>query len=264
MKDIEESVPDDAFLFCFDASKLYPSVPREAGMKACREALESRSASLKPTEYVLEMTEVVLDNNSFKLGNHNYKQTEGIAIGSRLRRNFACSYMRKCNEELLGYEEQSLFYKRFVDDGFGVWTGTLTSLQEFASYAKGIRPNIKIARRKLSFWIHGSSLKMVTYIPTLTRSQQTSNSMPPFPHQVGGLAYGLGLRIRRICEKEEDCHRGELKRQLSKRGYTVKFVEQQLQREDDLDRESLLKPRPKASKQNRVPMSWHIWSYYLT
>ena len=177
MKDIEESVPDEAFLFCFDASKLYPSVPREEGMKACREALESRSAPLIPTEYVLEMTEVVLDNNSFKLGNHNYKQTEGIAIGSRLGRNFACSYMRKCDEELLGYEEQSLFYKRFVDDGFGVWTGTLTSLQEFASYAKGIRPNTKIARRKLSFWIHGPSLKMVTYIPTLTRSQQTSSSI---------------------------------------------------------------------------------------
>ena len=48
LKALEEPVPDGAFLFCFDVSKLYPSVPREEGMKACREALESRSVPLIP------------------------------------------------------------------------------------------------------------------------------------------------------------------------------------------------------------------------
>ena len=80
MKDIEP-VPDRAFLFSFDVSRLYQSVPREEGMKVWREALESRLAPLIPTEYVLEMIEVILDNNSFKLGNDNYRKIEGNAIG---------------------------------------------------------------------------------------------------------------------------------------------------------------------------------------
>ena len=37
--------------FCFDVCKLYPSVPKEEGIAACREALETRTAPLIPTEY---------------------------------------------------------------------------------------------------------------------------------------------------------------------------------------------------------------------
>ena len=65
------------------------------------EALETRFAPIIPTEYVTEMIETVLENNTFNLGNHHYKQTERIAIDSRLGKKFACSYMRKWDEELL-------------------------------------------------------------------------------------------------------------------------------------------------------------------
>ena len=57
------------------------------------------------TEYVLEMIKTVLENNIFKFGDDNFKQPEGIAIGSRVGRNFACSYMRKWDEELIKYDQ---------------------------------------------------------------------------------------------------------------------------------------------------------------
>ena len=71
-----------------------------------------------------------------------------------------------------------------------------------------------------------------------------------------GLAYGFGLRIRRICEKDDDYyrHRQELKGQLRKRGYAGKFVESQLQRVDGMRRETLLKPNSKLVKPKRVPL----------
>ena len=67
------------------------------------------------------MIEIVLDNNNLNLGNKRYKQTNGIAIGSKLGKNFACSYMRTWDDKLIEYHETPLFYKRFIDDRFGLW-----------------------------------------------------------------------------------------------------------------------------------------------
>ena len=77
-----------------------------------------RTDQLVPTENVSDMIQTVLDSNVFGSDSTSYVQTEGIAIGSRLGKNFACSYMRKWDEEL----ENSLFFQGFIDDAFGLWT----------------------------------------------------------------------------------------------------------------------------------------------
>ena len=74
------------------------------------------------------------DNNTFGFGNRNYIQKEGVAIGSRLGKNFACTYMRKWDEELLKARVTPLFHKQFIDDGFGVWTGSEEELKECAAF----------------------------------------------------------------------------------------------------------------------------------
>ena len=84
LQEIKEPLPENAFLFCFDVAKLYPSVPRKEGLDASREALENRSTSLVDTESVMQMIRTVLDNNIFGFGDQNYIQKEGVAIGSRL------------------------------------------------------------------------------------------------------------------------------------------------------------------------------------
>ena len=109
LKEIEEPLPQGTIMFCFDVCKLYPSVPKQEGLEACREGLNSRSKPIVPTEEVLKMIEVILDNNNFNLGNMHYIQTNGIAIGSKLGKNFACSYMRKWDEKLMEYHEQPFF-----------------------------------------------------------------------------------------------------------------------------------------------------------
>ena len=50
-----------------------------------------RSKPLIPTDFVMDMIKTVLHNN-FNFGDRNYLQTDGVAIGSRLGKNFACSY----------------------------------------------------------------------------------------------------------------------------------------------------------------------------
>ena len=76
-------------------------------------------------------------------------------------------------------------------------------------------------------------------------------------HTKKSLAYGLGLRLRRICEKDNDYykHRADLKKQLRKRGYSGKLIEQQLQKVDKLEREKLLDDTTnKKDNSHRVPL----------
>ena len=65
------------------------------------------------------------------------------------------------------------------------------------------------------------------------------------------------MRVRRICEKEDDYrrHRGRLKTQLRRRGYSGSFVEKELQKADGLNRDDLLsKRRQERESSKRVPL----------
>jgi len=267
LKDIPTPIPEDTLLFCFDVCKLYPSVPKEEGIEACRIGLNNRSNKIIPTEEVIKMIEVVLNNNNFNLGDKHYIQKKGIAIGSKLGKNFACSYMRTWDEKLKQFHQQPIFYKRFIDDGFGLWTGGEKNLISFANFANTIHSDIKIelrySRTRIEFLdtvvtlengkVHTSLYKK----PTDKQLYLYKTSNHP-PNTKSGLAYGLGLRIKRICDREEDYqkHRGELKQQLRKRGYSSKEIERQLRKVDILDREALLQIQSiKAEeKEQRVPL----------
>ena len=266
LQEIEEPLPENAFLFCFDVAKLYPSVPRKEGLEACKEALENRSSSLVDTESSMQMIRTVLDNNIFGFGDQNYIQREGVAIGSRLGKNFACTYMRKWDEALLEAPVTPLFYKRFIDDGFGIWTGSETELKQFAAYANQIHDSIKVElrydRKQIEFLdtlvkIEDGHIYTDLYIkPSDKQLYLTSTSCHP-ANTKKGLAYGLGLRIRRICEKEADYqrHRTDLKVQLRRRGYSGRMIESQLQKVDRLDRSELLKNKEREDKNaKRVPL----------
>jgi hypothetical protein len=76
------------------------------------------------------------------------------------------------------------------------------------------------------------------------------------PHTKKALAYGLGLRLRRICERDEDYHkhRQNLKVQLRKRGYSGKLIEKQLSRVDILDKDDLLQRKDTKRKEDRIPL----------
>ena len=266
LREIKSTIPTNAILFCFDVEKLYPSVPRTEGIQACKEALDSRKKPIVPTDNAIDMIETVLDFNGFGLGERNYRQTDGIAIGSRLGRNFACAYMRKWDEKLLAYQHKPFFYKRYIDDGFGIWDGDLQSLMDFKDYANKIHTNIKIQLR----W----SMDQIEFLDTLVKLENghvytdlyrkptdkqlylRNDSCHP-SHTKKSLAYGLGLRLRRICEKDNDYykHRADLKKQLRKRGYSGKLIEQQLQKVDKLEREKLLDDTTnKKDNSHRVPL----------
>lgn len=73
----------------------------------------------------------------FQFNNKEYLHKERVATGSKLGRNFACSYIRLLDRELMNYEKAPLFYKMFID-GFGFWVHGEDELIKFKNFANGI------------------------------------------------------------------------------------------------------------------------------
>ena len=76
-----------------DVKALYPSVSRKEAREAITHALVERPDTNTEPDVILRMKDFTLENNFFTFDGKNFLQTEGTAIGSKLGRNYACTYL---------------------------------------------------------------------------------------------------------------------------------------------------------------------------
>ena len=246
-----------------DVNKLYPSVPRQEGIAACKEALELREEKEIPTEEVIEMIELVLDNNNFNTVNSkHFIQVNGTAIGSKLGRNYACTYLGKWESNLLNSCELKPFlYLRYIDDIFGIWLHGEDKLREFHILANSIHEHIKL-ELKLSTTVvefldvrvsvNANSLCTDVYTkPTDSKSYLHFSSDHP-SHMKKAIPSGLAMRARRICSSSSDFRRQitDIHTNLCSRGYPDQVIRNGMRRVERLDRSKLLEGV--TSKKDRV------------
>ena len=100
LRKLEEvgKLKDGDFMFVMDVVALYPSVPRERARVAMERSLDQRKIKKIPKEDVLEMSELILQSNEFSF--EEYVQREGTAIGSKMGKNYACTFMGMWEEEV--------------------------------------------------------------------------------------------------------------------------------------------------------------------
>ena len=250
-----------------DVKALYPSIPRKEGLQACRLALENRKRKDLTTDALIGMIEMVLDNNVFKFQEENYIQTDGTAIGSKLGRNYACTYMGEWEKQLLRNSTQKPYtFLRYVHDIFGIWTGSEQELQQFTQEANDIHENIKVTLT--------SSQKEIPFLDVLiTKDQQNirtsiyqkDTDRHMYVHKGSdhpvltkkAIPYGLGIRAKRICSTEEAYseNRWRITQHLRNRGYKRSEITKSLSKVDILDRQKLLEHSKETRKSpKRVPL----------
>ena len=83
--------------------------------------MEKRKIKKIPTDDLIELGEMVLRSNEFVFEGQRYRQKEGTAIGSKMGKNYASTYMGKWEEEVQEKAVKEMGKKpkvcyRFVDD----------------------------------------------------------------------------------------------------------------------------------------------------
>ena len=250
-----------------DVKSLYPNIPRKEGLKACETSLKQRTNKTIQTKALMTMMETVLENNIFNFGELKYKQIDGTAIGSRLGRNFACTYMGEWESTLLQKSTtKPLLFIRYIDDIFGIWTESIQKLKEFHKTANDIHPNIQVDLKSST-----SSLEFLDVLIEVKDSEiQTSLYKKPTDNHLylhaksdhprttkKAIPYGLGIRAKRICSDHNQYwkERQEIKKHLKTRGYRSEDVETSLKKVDTIDRRQLLEYKTKKTTCKRVPLT---------
>jgi hypothetical protein len=186
----------------------------------------------------------------------------GTAMGTRAAPTFANIFMSKIDKLVLeASDSHSLFFKRFIDDIFMLWTGTEGQFLEFMEKINSLHSTIKFTHSynlqeksttfldttvqfingKLSTDLYRKETDKVQYL--LPNSNHPSHIFKNIP-------FSLALRLVRICSSRENLKKRleELKVMLLSRKYNKGVINAAIKRALEVDRrEALIKVTKKPN-----------------
>ena len=71
-------------IFTMDITSLYTVIPTDEGLRALKHFFDQRIVKEPCSETLLHVTELVLTLNCFSCGGNYYKQTNGVAMGTKM------------------------------------------------------------------------------------------------------------------------------------------------------------------------------------
>ena len=173
-----------------------------------------------------------ITSNNFEFNGQHYTQIDGTAIGSKLGRNYACTYLGAWEKELLSKtEKKPLTFWRYIDGIWGIWELVEEELVKFQTCASTIHENIQIvlrhSQKEIEFLDVKTLLNDNNKITTDLYEKKSNAHL--YLHQKSNhpnhtkdkIAYGLAIRAKRICSNNEDYRRSknDIQERLLKRGH---------------------------------------------
>lgn len=146
-------LPDNAILVSLDVCSLYTNIPQEEGINVVCQYYEEHYQSKQPipTTHLGELMRLILKENSFKFNDKHFLQTHGIAMGTKMAVAFAVIFMAEIEKHLLAASPQKpIFWKRFTDDIFSVWTLPEKEINNFVDFANSFHATIKFTHEMSS------------------------------------------------------------------------------------------------------------------
>ena len=159
-----------------------------------------------------------------------------------------------------------VLYKRFLDDIFIIWKGTEEDLTAFGNYINtvytSIKFEIKFDKKAINFLDvlvkkQGGVIHTDVYRkPTDVNSYFSGDSYHPL-HLKKNLPFSQLIRLRRNCSLDSDFHQQAsiTLQQLAARGYSRRILKHAYFKTCNLNRSSLLTPKPKQPVEERMIVS---------
>lgn len=261
---VPASESKDCYLVTLDVRSLYTNIPNEEGINTIKNLLQRKQS--KVTTVITAFLWLILTLNNFIFNSTHYLQLAGVAMGTKCAVIYANLFMSYFEETYIYnlIRDKCTFYKRFIDDIFLLWSGTLDDLKIFIHQLNTLHPTIKFdakySKTSIEFLdtqIYKSTdgkLQTTLYTkPTDRQSYLHNKSYHPSSCK-RSIAYSQALRIRRICSEDSEfkIHTDKLLEKLMERGYDKNTVQEQIAKAQQTPRNSLLATKEQQSKTNNI------------
>ena len=267
---LKEIEADNMKLVSFDVKALFTNVTVGGAMKAIKKAVASMprdSLPIPKTEFI-KLVQLCLDFGSFTFNDEEFKQIQGLAMGSPLSPVAACLYMEMLESdhyvEIMGPNSH---WMRYVDDVIVV-TPEDTDLEERLSRLNEVDP-------KIQFTMENEHDMSISFLDTLIMRTENGLRFKVYRKETNkedyihfysahsdriksGVVIGFYLRAYRICSEE---HLEEELHHIQRIFRSLKYPEAFLARCKQKAKKIRCN-RPNKDKKNRkvivVPYSRHI------
>ena len=144
-----ESVPIEnlpsVILFTCDVTSLYTNIPIDKACQVVAKFFSKYTDRRRPDHILINLIYEQMISNDFLFNQTQYLQVSGVAMGKSFAPSLANLYMTDWEERLMISNNACLlFWKRYIDDIFGIWSGTLEGLNKFIKSANTLDRNIKL------------------------------------------------------------------------------------------------------------------------
>ena len=255
-----EKIPDNAMLVVIDAIGLYDNIPPGEGVECVGESLKATTSSKVPAEFIMRLLNIIQDYSVLEFDKVKYQQQFGTSMGSKPAPAYANNFMAKkldpkIQEILEKYTENGIiplkFMKRFLDDIFLVFCGSVENLHQFFEEINKIHENIKFNMThttpqscqpqppcscppmdSIPFLDTSCKIKNGKIVTDLYRKPTDKNqylltsSCHPL-ECLDSIPFSLSMRINRICmeETDRDIRLEELRGMLLDREYSPGVID---------------------------------------
>ena len=237
------TVPPHSLLISIDVQSMYTNIDNVTGIQAVRKAFHRNPKLSRPDDQIIQLLEIGLLRNDFTFNNQVYLQCSGTAMGKRWAPSYANLFMAEWEREVLPLcPLKPIFYKRFLDDIFIIWTYNLDQFNDFFQILNNHHPAVKltseISDSHLNFLdttvfkstnIHQThKLDIKVFFKTTDTHQLLHKSSFHPKHTFAGIIKSQVLRFNRICTRKEDFEAAckIVFDKLRERGYTKRFLRQ--------------------------------------
>jgi hypothetical protein len=118
------NLPPNCRLFTADATSMYTNIDTDAAIKAICDYIMQNQAKF-PTLPLLPLQEalvLIMKHNVFQFGDTFWKQLMGTAMGAPPAPTYAnIAFGTHENKILPHFRQRLAYYKRYIDDVFGIW-----------------------------------------------------------------------------------------------------------------------------------------------
>ena len=262
-------LPSNTFLVTADVSSLYTNIPHEEGMDIILNSLNTHRHILPkntPNNAIIRnFLHFILKDNYFDFLNKHYLQIQGTAMGTKMAPPYANIFMAHIEKQITQpFNTHILLWKRFIDDIFFIWQGTLQSLKQFFLHANAHHKTIKFTFEHSNSSIN--FLDTIIYIDKKRTLQTTIYRKPtdknlilhfsshhPF-HIKRNIIYSQIIRYKRIISTKYHLRKEltTLKNIFTARGYPGRLIIQQIQKAKHIPRTQLLKDTTKIKTKKTI------------